>query len=149
MSTQHPLFYRVLHDARDGTVLEFCLPNEPRGVVHLLVAWEPDRDQRLIQLLVALRYRDPRALAVLTGVAEHRGVVDAWITSAEQAVEVHRALSAAADIAIQPGDRWIVNTPQAVATRNGVVDRDSLPLDHPLLAAPAKFTLGCKPAVRS
>jgi hypothetical protein len=149
MSTQHPLPYRELYDARDATVLEFQLPSDLRGSVHLLCIWDEDRDQRLIQLLVALRYRDPRTLAILVGIAEHRGVVDAWVMSPQQAIEAQRALCTAADFAIQPGDRWTVNTPQVVPTHNGVVDRDALPPNHPLLLAPSKFTYGLKPAVRS
>ena len=133
--------YTIIYDGRDSMVVDFPLPTSPENrAARVGVRWDADRDDRILLVLEALRYRDPRALARFVGIAEHRGVIDCWVSA--QPDECTRALSAAADIALRPGDRWTVNPARVVPASNFILDRERLPLDSPLQVVPAKFALG-------
>jgi hypothetical protein len=129
MSTTQPAPYRVLCERRDYIVLEFKLPSEQPSTAHLLCLFDQDRDPRLLSVLTALFYRSPMMLALIPAVHENNGIVDFWCVNAAQAANAIRALKSAADAALRPlHDTWRVNEqPRIVKTRNGLVDRDSLP----------------------
>lgn len=146
----------IVSDGRDCSVVRFYLPpkfvNHPdahdvrnksmHAAVHICIVWAPDRDQRALAVLASLYLRNREALELLVGIRQERGRLDFYCRSAEHVKEVQLALQDAADAVLWQRGSWKVNPGQVVPCEGTILDRDALPLDHPLRSSARGQRLG-------
>jgi hypothetical protein len=127
--------------ARDFAILEWQLPTDQPLAHRIGVIYDLDRDERPIDAVVALGYRDPKARMSIVALSESKGVLTAYVGGAQDLDRLHASIASAADVALLP-DRWTVAPLQIVPVRNGVLDHARLPIGHPLLVLPKRYALG-------
>jgi hypothetical protein len=126
---------------QDHVIIDWYISGVPPFVQRMLVQFDYDRDERILDFLTAAHYSCPRIRANIIGVAETKGRVAVYFGCPLAVDEAHRKLSEAAYRALAPADEWHVDI-KVVPVRDGVLDRTRLDEQHPLHAAPARFEFG-------
>jgi hypothetical protein len=138
----HP-FYEVT-TTQDYTVLLFHLADTARGedaARRIAIVWDEDLDARIVQVAVALYFRNPSDFPYLLALSEHQGKITAWLDSATPDPEkVRRALQGAAAVATRQD--WQVNATPLLRCRDGAADPSAIPTDHPLYKVSRRCAFG-------
>jgi hypothetical protein len=138
-----PANTHIIASTRDRVIFDLPLPTEPPQANRIAVLWDGDRDERILDVMTALHFRDLRVRAHVIALAERGGVVTVWVGSAHDVEKMRAIIQAAADAALRPRDRWTVAPLVVVETRNGVLDKKSLLLDERLASIPYNLGLVC------
>lgn len=137
---------RIVQSLRDHIIVSIQLSSTPAMVQHVYVAFDADRDLRVLWVIGALAMFDRGICAELVGLAESHGQLRSWWAGPAPVfiAALHSdALSMASDAALQPDDRWSVAPPVFVKMKSdGTVDIDALPESDLLRTAPRSIALG-------
>jgi hypothetical protein len=126
---------------RDHQVIDWYISSSPPLKQRMVVLFDYDRDERVLDFLSAAHYACPKIRANIVGVAETKGRIAVFYGCPLTLTEAQRSLSEAAYRALSPGDRWHVDI-VPVPMRDGALDRTRLDTLSPLHAAPPRFQLG-------
>lgn len=149
--TRLPPTARIFLSLRDFTLVDITLPNLPLAQRTACV-WDPDRDIRTLLVLGTFVLLNRSLCADLVGLAETRGTLRSfWVqphsySGGFASANFNERLQAAANVALEGQDHWIVAPPEFVTLdSNGQLDVSTLPADHPLRVVPHRFQLGRVP----
>lgn len=136
---------RIIASARDYLVARLSFSDFGQ---QLAVLWDAGRDELVLDVVTALRYRDVGVLLDVIALSMHRGKLTAFLGRTENLAWSQEQLQAACDAALAPvGGSWevqpLVSVPMTVGHKgNKLLDWDRLPDGSPLRAVPAKYHLG-------
>jgi hypothetical protein len=126
---------------RDHLIIDWFISSAPPLMQRMVVLFDYDRDERILDFLTAAHYACPKIRANIVGVAETKGRIAVFYGCPLTLTEAQRSLSEAAYRALYPGDKWYVDI-VLVPMRDGLLDRTRLAEQSPLHAAPPRFQLG-------
>lgn len=136
-----PASAQIKASARDFQIVDWFLSQKSPDVQRMVVLYDADRDERILDFLTAANYLCPQIRTNIIGVAESKACVAVFYGDALTVDAAQRMLSEAARKAVWPADRWTVEV-IPVPISDGRLARDRLPEDSPLLTAPGRFQLG-------
>ena len=137
-----PTRTKIVESVRDVQVFDLALPTDPPCANRIAVLWDSDRDERPLDVLAALHYRDLRVRPGVVALAESRGVISCWFDSPQFVAKARTANQVAGDAALRPHDHWADAPLIIVPIRDGVLDRDALLPNCRLLVVPNRYNLG-------
>jgi hypothetical protein len=132
---------RTVLNAQDFSLIEIPLPVEPPMLNRLGILWDVDHDERVLDVVAALYYRDVRTRAGILALAESKGVLRVFVGGAEDLGKLQSTLDATVDIAVRHDDRWTVRL-ETVPVQNGKLDYTRLPAGHALHILPRRLPCG-------
>lgn len=136
-----PAAIKLILGLKDFQIYDRFISDRPPRVQRLLVAYDEDRDERVLDFLGAAHYMHPKFCANIVGLAESRGRINVFYGDPLTLTDAQRPLSEAAYRALYPGDKWHVDL-ALVPMRDGLLDRTRLDAQSTLHVAPLRFQLG-------
>ena len=140
-----PATSRIICWLRDVLVLDLpSLPTQPRPTMtRTAIVFDPDADLRILDVLIALYYRDRQICSNVIGLAESRGRITCWYGDPKTFDRALISIQSAAHVALWPFDHWTVEPLVLAPMReDGTVDRANLPERDLLRAVPERYKLG-------
>ena|SRR5579872_4530702 len=143
-----PASSRIVARWRDALVL--ALPSadtKPATLTHTALIFDRDADFRIIDVFMALHYRNVNIRKSIIALAESQGRVQWWHSDPNTVEFARRPLQEACNAALWPYDRWTTEVYQlAPMLPDGTLDRANLPADSLLRVVPERITLGRVPS---
>lgn len=140
-----PANVRVHCDARDFQIIDRLISENPPLLQRIFIAYDPDRDQRTLNVLSAINYSAPALCANIVAMSESNARLRIYYGDPLTISNAQRAFSEACYRALWPSDKWAVDV-ISVPMREGQLARERLPADSPqhavLLSAPNRFQYG-------
>lgn len=140
-----PANVRIHLDARDFQIVDRLISEDPPLLQRIYVAYDPDRDLRVLNVLSAINYATPRLCTNIVAMSETNARLSIFYGEGLTLANAQRAFAEAAHKALWPEDRWSVDV-IVVPMEKGQLARERLPADSPqhapLLAAPRRYQYG-------
>lgn len=140
-----PANVRIHLDARDFQIVDRLISEEPPLLQRIFVAYDPDRDQRTLNVLSAINYTAPSLCSNIVAMAESNGRLRIFYGCLLTIKNAQRAFSESCYKALWPADKWQCDV-ILVPMHEGQLARERLPADSPqhasLITAPARFQYG-------
>lgn len=144
LSRPLPAGSRVIESQKDFLIVSLPLPAARQN---LGIIWDSTRDERVLDCVAALTYRDPAVRSRVVALGMSKGTLTVWAAPSKTPDQDRNAIQAACDAALTPsGQQWTV-APLVTVSINlerdrRILDRGNLVEGHPLQIFPKRYQLG-------